>query len=270
MLTFRHHFRRNNFRSGALARRWMALLLVAGGVLLVGCGGEEGQQADDQDVQSEATAKNESDPDASAQASAQKGDEQGPVEAVCIYQGAPVRESAGSDGDYVTSLNVGETFTFLNETEEGERGGETKNYSKVRLKGGDEGWVRSDMIVTNAKPAAVRKRTVIHERPTPMASTDKSFQAMDVVAVTDTQDSWVKAKGIRRGASWWDAGWVRPDALTQKEMDVAVSGLWKKAREEQDSTRRRKAIKQITENPSFTESVFVDSLKARLDTSGTS
>jgi hypothetical protein len=33
----------------------MALLLAAGGLLLVGCGGGDGQQADDPDVQSGTT-----------------------------------------------------------------------------------------------------------------------------------------------------------------------------------------------------------------------
>jgi hypothetical protein len=39
----------------------MALLLAAGGLLLVGCGGGDGQQADDPDVQSDTTVMNEVD-----------------------------------------------------------------------------------------------------------------------------------------------------------------------------------------------------------------
>lgn len=243
----------------------MALLFVAGSVVLVGCGGGNGQESDDAGTQADTAAMAESDTAAAASSGTEAAEENEPVQGVTVYQGAPVRKTAGSEGEYVTSLNVGETFTFLRETKEAERGGETKEYSKVRLKGGDEGWVRSDMIATDAKPAAILSETVLHERPTPMASTDNYFKAMDVVAVTDTQDAWVKVKGMRRGENWWDTGWVQPDALTSEQMDVAVSGLWKKAQGEADSTKRREAIKQITENAALEGSVFIDSLKTRLN-----
>ncbi len=244
---------------GTLIRSRVVLLLLGGTVFLVGCGGGETDQSAD------ATQEAPSDP--AAQTTTEQTE---PVEGLCIYQGAPVRKNPGPDGEYMTSLNVGESFAFLNEIREAERNGEAKEYSRVRLKGGDEGWVRSDMIATDADPAAVLRKTTLHERPTPMASTEKTFQAMDVVAILDTQDTWVKVRGMRRGESWWDTGWVKPEVLTGKQPDVAVAGLWKKAKEKQDSTERREALERITGNPSFEGSVFVDSLNARLDTNGSS
>lgn len=249
-------------------------LLLAGSLLLVGCGGGEDPQSTDteapQEVDTAQVATGDTDtaqPSPAKQASAESTK---PVEGLGIYQGAPVRKSPGGDAEYVTSLNVGESITFLGETREGTRGDQTKEYSKIRLKGGDEGWVRSDMIATDATPAAVLRKAFLHERPTPMASTDEAFKAMDVVAVLDSQETWVKVKGIRRNQRWWDTGWLRPDALTGKTMDVTVAALWQKANAESDSTKRRKALKRITTNPSFEGSVFLDSLTARLDTTGTS
>lgn len=250
-----------------LVRRHFAFLLLAGTLLLVGCGGGDNQQSTDGADQPSADSEQMDPSAADAQSPAEQKE---PVEGLCIYQGAPVRTSPGTDTEYVTSLNVGESLTFLNKTEKAEEGDQTKEYSKIRLKGGDEGWVRSDMIATDAEPAAFLRETILHERPTPVASTEQTFRPMDVVAVLDAQDDWVKVRGVRRGEGWWDTGWVRPEALTRTQTDVAVAGLWKKAREKQDSTERREALERITDNPSFDESVFVDSLKARLDASGTS
>lgn len=249
------------FPLGTLIRSSVVLLLFGGSVFLLGCGGGETEQSTDAAAQKSA--------DSGQMASSEPAAQKEPVEGLCIYQGAPVRKDPGPDGEYMAGLNVGESLTFLNETEEAERSGDMKEYSKVRLKGGDEGWVRSDMIAADADPAAVLRKTVLHERPTPMASTEKSFRAMDVVAVLDTQDAWVKVRGVRRGESWWDTGWVKPEVLTQKKTNVAVAGLWKKAKEKQDSTERREAVERITGNPTFEESVFVDSLNTRLDADGT-
>lgn len=114
------------------------------------------------------------------------------------------------------------------------------------------------------RPAAVLEETMLYERPTPMATTDRTFKAMDVVAVVETRDNFVKVKGLRRGADWWDTGWVTPEALTQKKVDVAVAGLWTKATAEEDAGERQAMIEQIIGNPALSESVFIDSLKTGL------
>lgn len=240
-------------------RFWVPLLvLVVGTGLMAGCGGAESEQ----ETAEQTTAQ----PDTAAETSAPTAEEKEPVKGLSIYPGAPVRKSPGGDGDYVTGLSVGETLTFLHETEEAERGGDMSEYSRIRLVGGDEGWVRSDMIATDAEPAAILRKATLHERPTAMATTDENFQAMDVVAVLEKKGSWMKVRGMRRGERWWDEGWVRPAVVSTDETDVAVAALWKKAREEEDASKRRKKLKRITANPSFEGSVFLDSLRARLDT----
>lgn len=191
-------------------------------------------------------------------------DRAAPDQGVCVFQGALVRKSPGGNGEPLTRLNVGETFRFLNETQEADLRGKTREYSKVELIGGDKGWVRSDMIAIDAQPAAVLRTAVLHERPTVMASTEASFRAMDVVAVLKEEDAWVKVRGMRRGEQWWDEGWVKPDALTKKETDVTVAALWKKAQAEDDASERRTEIERVTENSSLEDSPFIDTLTARL------
>jgi uncharacterized protein YgiM (DUF1202 family) len=183
-----------------------------------------------------------------------------------VWQGAPVRDTPGGEGGWQTSLNVGETFTFLGETEEAERGGETREYSKVRLKGGSEGWVRSAFIANEATPAVVVRKAILHERPTPMASTDKVFQPMDVVAIVKDQDGWLQVRGKRRAATWLESGWVRPNAVSTQETDVAVAALRTKAMNQDTPSAQRKALKRVVDNPSLQETVFIDSLRAQLDT----
>jgi uncharacterized protein YgiM (DUF1202 family) len=186
-----------------------------------------------------------------------------------VWQGAPVHDAPGDDGSYQTSLNVGETFTFLGETKEAENGGETREYSKVRLKGGSEGWVRSAFIANEATPAVLVREAALHERPTPMASTDKVFQPMDVIAILEEEDGWIEVRGKRQAANWIESGWIRPDAVSKKETDVAVAALRKKAMAKETPSAQRKALKRVVDNPSFQESVFIDSLRTQLDSLAT-
>ncbi|MFB6306510.1 MAG: hypothetical protein ABEH43_05910 [Flavobacteriales bacterium] len=45
--------------------------------------------------------------------------EGGKYNSICIWQGTPVRKSPGKEGEWITNVNMGESFKYLDESKMG-------------------------------------------------------------------------------------------------------------------------------------------------------
>ncbi|HEX2935049.1 MAG TPA: hypothetical protein VHO72_06820 [Bacteroidales bacterium] len=143
-------------------------------------------------------------------------------------------------------------------------GGKTVKYLKVELQDGKQGWVQSDFIVVNGKPATVLQDAVIYSRPDLLTKTGKSFSRMDIVGVKTEQNGFIEVAGKRKDGKWIESGWIKPSNITTAEIDVAVAKYASKALALADPTKKAAAINEILENSDLQSSVFIDELKSHI------
>ena len=181
--------------------------------------------------------------------------------AVCVWDKLSVRETPGEKGKWLTSLSVGESLTHL--------GADSvignKNYSKIALNDGKEGWTRTDLIVIDAKPAVLVNDTDIYSRPDLLTKSDKKFAMMNIVASMNTQDSWHEVKGKRTGGTWVDQGWVKGTNLSFEAVDIATAKFALKALEIEGDNEKLEALNEILDNVDLSNSNFIPHIQIMVD-----
>ncbi len=180
-------------------------------------------------------------------------------EAICIWDGASIRQEASSDSKWLSSISFGEKVTLLGESKIDTE--QYIQYSKIKLSDGKEGWVSANLIIPNGKLAAITEKTVIYKRPDLLTGTDKSFNTLDVIVVTSESNDWLEVFGNQKIKS----GWIKKGSVTDSSLDVSVALLASIALAEKDPGKKNKKLKDITTNPDFQGSVFIDDVNDKID-----
>lgn len=182
-------------------------------------------------------------------------------EAVCIWDKVPLREDPNEKGKWLTSVSVGEKVVYLDEAAVDSTPSKPVTYYKITLLDGKTGWVRSDFIVLNGKPAVLLSATPYYNRPDLLTKTDKSFGHMDIVGVKSTQGDWLEVVGKRTGGTWIESGWIKESNISYKDIDIAVAKFALAAIEINDEAKKISALEDIVNNPDFQGSVFIESIR---------
>ncbi|MFQ5603434.1 MAG: SH3 domain-containing protein [bacterium] len=183
--------------------------------------------------------------------------------AVCIWDGASVRAQPSRAARMLSSLSLGETLTFLGHSTV-DSTDKNREYYKIRLSDGKEGWTSSYLVVVDARAAAVVKKSYLYKRPDLLTVTDETFEPMNMVAVVSEQSDWLEVIGEKRKKK----GWIKNRDLSFKDIDVAVAILAVKAMRVNDDAKQKEQLSAIVENPVFSESVFIEELQQRLHPEG--
>ena len=85
--------------------------------------------------------------------------------AYCIWDNAALRAEPAKTGKYLSSLSVGEEVTYLEETKTDPNDAK-REYIKVGLSDGSEGWVLANLFVIGGTRAVVDDNATIYKRPT--------------------------------------------------------------------------------------------------------
>lgn len=180
-------------------------------------------------------------------------------DAVCLIEGIALKDAPGPEGEYVGTLNFGEKLTIV-EKREVETAKGQKIYYKVELKGGQSGWVKETSIVLAARPAAIAEDAIVYKRPDLITKTTKVFSPLDIVAVVEKQGDFVKVYGKTKDGRKVKGGWIKSDAYTFDDVDVAVAIYVGKANAKSTNEARMAALKEIVDNPDFSNSRFIPEL----------
>jgi uncharacterized protein YgiM (DUF1202 family) len=185
------------------------------------------------------------------------------VSAVCVWDEISVRSEPSSKAEWLTSINKGEKVTYLgNEAEDsGDKG---RKYVKVRLTDGTEGWSLADFIIAEAEAATFISESVIYKRPDLLTKSDKTFSAMDIVAIKSTQDEWVEVTGQRSGGTWLESGWVKGAVLSSKEVDIAVAKFASGALKLKSDEEILSGLQEILDNSDLSGNSFESVLKDKI------
>lgn len=178
------------------------------------------------------------------------------------WEGHSAKDTPGNEGKWVASIAFGEELTLLNETEKDAK--TNKDYEKVKLLDGKEGWVRADFIAKNASLAAVTQDAQIYKRPGISNITEDMVLTGTVVVVKSRKDDFSEFIARNDAANKRQEGWLLGDkALTTDETDISAALLYSKAMNEKVPAKRQEKLKQVVSN--FPNSVFARTAQSGLD-----
>jgi hypothetical protein len=80
---------------------------------------------------------------------------------------------------------------------------------------------------------------------------------MEFIAVSKLENEWCEAKGQESKKT----GWIKSESVSLKDDDIAVALLANKALAEAKRDKKREKIEAIINNPLFSHSLFIDTLK---------
>ncbi len=181
-------------------------------------------------------------------------------QAVCVWDNVSLKSAPSEDGKWVCGISIGEIVTYLDDSKEDNSEKKTIKYYNVKLKDEKEGWVQSDFIVLNSKAGAIVDDSEIYSRPDLLNKTGNYFSKMDIVAVKSEKDGFIEVVGKRKNGKWIETGWLKNKSITFDPIDIAVAKYGRKAIDISDINKRNEAIREIVNNPDFSNSIFLSSL----------
>ncbi len=184
--------------------------------------------------------------------------------AVCIWDRVSLYDAPSDKAKWLTAVSLGEKVTFLNETAIDSAVSKPVEYLKIKLLDGKTGWVRTDFVVLDARPAVFINDANYYNRPDLMTKSNNTFSLMDIVAVKGDQDGWVEIKGKRSKGSWIETGWIKPENLSFEEVDLAVAKFTIAALALKDEAKKLEALNEIAANPDFSSSVFMQLVQEKI------
>jgi len=227
---------------------WAAVSLVCGliGILAFGCT----KQAPEKPVPE--TEESEEEPELIVQ----------PVQAVCLFDDLSFWAGPSTKTGYLNyEIKKGEAVTWLGKTATEEDDDRKREYLNIRLTDGSEGWALAGFIAVDAEPAALIEEASIYRKNNLISKTDLNYEPMDIVAVLEKQEEWIKVRGSWNTPEYW----IKPGNLTYAEVDIAVAYQYLKAQEEPDDTaRRQRLVQDILEEAAFTDSIFAPRIQAEV------
>ena len=178
---------------------------------------------------------------------------------VCIWDGVPVRETPSKDGKWISKISLGETLYYLGEMAV-DSADSNREYIKVELSDGKVAWARSYGLVIEGKIAAIKDNVPVYERPDLLTLTKKEFYKMDVLAIEETKEDWIKVIGKERKIK----GWIKSDVVTENKEDIAVAIMASKQLINKDNEIIVEKIEEFIEELPYENSIFIEYLKEKL------
>lgn len=184
--------------------------------------------------------------------------------AVCVWDKISVREEPNSKAKWVTSISLGESITFLGASAI-DSTDKNREYIKVQLADGTEGWSLSDFIVIDSEVAVFLDESSVYKRPDLLTKTEDVFKKFGIVAIANSEGDWLEVVGERADGKWIQKGWVKGANLSKDAIDVAVAKFAGQALDKESDEEKTEALKEILENSDLLNSQFIDDINRILN-----
>jgi len=167
----------------------------------------------------------------------------------------PRRKSAST-----TLLSLGESFIYLDTFAIDSSYNNTK-FLKALLSDSTVVWVYGFASVLNAKPAVITGEVPLYMRPDLLTITSSKMKAMDIVAVVEEWDNWIKVVNEKKEKT----GWIKKEYVSYTTIDIAFGLLVRRNLEEEDPEKRINNLEELLENNPYPNTIFIPELRNRLD-----
>ena len=178
------------------------------------------------------------------------------IPSVCIWDRISVRQEPFRKSAVVSNLNLGESVTYLGISA---LDSTYKNqvYYHVRLSDESTAWVPAFSLVTDASPAVVIKEVPVYLRPDLLTITDRTLEAMEIIAVVKESDDWINFYSEKKITN----GWIKSEALSDNIEDIAFALYARRILNENTNKTISDKIDSILKYNLYPNAVFVSLLE---------
>jgi len=179
---------------------------------------------------------------------------------VSVWDRISARSEPLRNSSRVSLLSMGEKFIYLDTFAIDSSYNNTK-FLKARLSDSAIVWVYDFASVLNAKPAVVTKEVPLYLRPDLLTISDEKLGTMEIVAVEEVWDEWIKVVSEKKEKR----GWIKKEFITYQEIDLAFALLVKRDLEVEDPGLRLQTLQELYDNNPYPNTVFIPALKSEID-----
>jgi hypothetical protein len=198
--------------------------------------------------------------DVSSEKSAAKSSGNQEVVGVSVWDRISSRDEPVRSTPRTTLLSLGERFIYL-DTFAIDSSYDNTKFLKARLSDSSIVWVYDFASVLDAKPAVIRSQVPLYLRPDLLTITEDKLNAMDIVAVVEEWDNWIKVVNEKKA----NTGWIKKEFVTYDSIDLAFALLAKRNLEEEDTEQRIENLEGLLENNPYPQTIFLPEIRNRLD-----
>ncbi len=179
---------------------------------------------------------------------------------VCIVENTSLRTEPSTKGKWSSSLALGETVKLESGPIKDEADPKVE-YIKVKLSDGTKGYASTWCIVRGAYVGVIQETSKIYKRPDLLAESNQQYEIMNIVAVEEEKDSWIRVTGEGRSKS----GWIQKESIRKDKEDVVTAVLLRKALRGKGNNIPREEMEAIVSNLPYQDSYFVNHVMAKYE-----
>jgi len=182
------------------------------------------------------------------------------IRGVSVWDRISTRSGPRRSSERTTLLSLGEQFTYLDSSAIDSAYNNTR-FLKVRLSDSTIVWVYEFASVLDALPAVMLSSVPRYLRPDLLTISEEEYRAMDIVAVVEEWDDWVKVVNEKKA----HVGWVKKNVVSYDPIDLAFALVAKRRLEEGDPEERIKKLEELLANNPYPNTSFLPEVRKRLE-----
>jgi len=182
------------------------------------------------------------------------------VEGVSVWDRISTRSAPRRSSERMTLLSLGESFLYMDSSAIDSAYNNTR-FLKVRLSDSTIVWVYDFASVLDAKPAVMLSSVPLYLRPDLLTITDQEYRAMEIVAVVEEWDDWVKVVNEKKE----NVGWVKKEFVTYDPIDLAFALIAKRKMDAEEPEQRIENLEVLLEKNPYPNTVFIPEVRTLLN-----
>jgi hypothetical protein len=179
---------------------------------------------------------------------------------VSVWDRISTRSQALRSSPRTTLLSLGESFVYL-DTFAIDSSEKNTKFLRARLSDSTEVWVYDFACVLDAKPAVVIHEVPLYMRPDLLTITAERLGTMEIIAVVEEWDDWIKVVGEKKEKK----GWIKKESISYTSIDLAFALLCKRTLEEEDLEEKVDRLEELLANNPYPNTIFIEAFKERVD-----
>lgn len=191
---------------------------------------------------------------------AQSSSENRQITGVSVWDRISTRSEPRRKSASTTLLSLGESFLYLDTFAIDSSYNNTK-FLKARLSDSTVVWVYGFASVLDAEPAVITGEVPIYLRPDLLTITSSKMNAMEIVAVVEEWDNWIKVVSEKKEKT----GWIKKEYVSYTTIDIAFGLLVRRSLEEEDPEQRIDNLEELLDNNPYPNTILIMELRNRLD-----
>lgn len=179
---------------------------------------------------------------------------------VSVWDRISARSQAQKSSPRTTLLSLGECFVYLDTFAIDSSENNTK-FLRARLSDSTVVWVYDFACVLNANPAVIIDDIPLYMRPDLLTITAERMSAMEIIAVVEEWDDWIKVVSEKKEK----IGWIKKESVSYTNIDLAFALLFKRTLEEKNPEEKVGMLEDLLVNNPYPNTIFREVLKDKVD-----